>query len=588
MELVFSDKLLSRFTDIVTKNQIPGVNNANDFIDDIVNCLSLINPELEIGFQDIFFTNEYDYLEMKTYLGVMREDNSIIGYVSIIPPIVGSRNAYISQQVFAGSNLIINELLDSDYVNLYGKPLYILDICRDSLALSSAFNAYIMEKLGAYYQGLYNNYRKILFNHFKDTKFKYGFSTLKEYEEMYNEIVSGSNEYFSVDENRKIVRFLSDKMAGKSGLTNEPYWFVMKAFLAAQLGYKEKYTLDISDISNNVIPNKTIDTFKNYVQKLNNLIPNFKQILMFGAPGTGKSYNVSKIIRSNLGMKNKIDVDTLSNVFRLTVYPDYDYNDFIGTIMPTVEKNGSNTNIIYKFTPGIFTRALEYAYLNPSVGTFLVIEEMSRGDVASIFGDVFQMLDRNYYGDSEYFINNDVVINYLRTKGIVNSKLYIPSNLSIIGTLNTSDQNVNVMDTAFKRRFDFVYISVDPVHDKYGNLLNEFTFELYHEGNASEFEWNKLYMALNKFIVKELGLSEDKQLGQFFVKFENYKTDDDKFNAIKNKVLHYLWDDVQLASMNDNISIFEKRITTFSELYKEFSDNKLVFSEEFLDYYKQS
>ncbi|NVF11290.1 AAA family ATPase [Anaerococcus sp. AGMB00486] len=587
MELVFSDKLLSRFTDIVTKNQIPGVNNANDFIDDIVNCLSLINPELEIGFQDIFFTNEYDYLEMKTYLGVMREDNSIIGYVSIIPPVVGSRNAYISQQVFAGSNLIINELLDSDYVNLYGKPLYILDICRDSLALSSAFNAYIMEKLGAYYQGLYNDYRKILFNHFKDTKFKYGFSTLKEYEEMYNEIISGSNEYFSVDENRKIVRFLSDKMDGKSSLTNEPYWFVMKAFLAAQLGYKEKYTLDISDISNNVIPNKTIDTFKNYVQKLNNLIPNFKQILMFGAPGTGKSYNVSKIIRSNLGMKNKIDVDTLSNVFRVTVYPDYDYNDFIGTIMPTVEKNGSNTNIIYKFMPGIFTRALEYAYLNPSVGTFLVIEEMSRGNVASIFGDVFQILDRNYYGDSEYFINNDVVINYLRTKGIVNSKLYIPSNLSIVGTLNTSDQNVNVMDTAFKRRFDFIYVSVDPVKNiKTGGFINEFEFKLYDNNNPIDFTWNKLYMTLNRFIVEKLGLNEDKQLGQFFVKFDNYNSYQEKFDAIKNKVLHYLWNDVQNISMNDSFSIFDEDIITFSELYKKFSQEQQIFSQDFMNTYK--
>lgn len=303
------------------------------------------------------------------------------------------------------------------------------------------------------------------------------------------------------------------------------------------------------------------------------------QRMYFGAPGTGKSYEATQIIKQ---VYPSIDEKDNPFIFKTTVYSDYSYYDFIGNIIPTKKDD----SIEYEFQPGIFTQALNMAFMYSDKDIFLVVEEMSRGDIASIFGDIFQLLDRDAEGISEYSINNDSISYWLERNGIKLKKIFLPSNLHILGTVNTSDQNVNVIDTAFKRRFDFIYVSVDPAHNEKGELLNEFTFELYAEGKTLEFEWNKLYMALNKFIVRELDLSEDKQLGQFFIKFGNYKTDDDKFNAIKNKVLHYLWDDVQSASMNDSISIFLSEITTFSELYKEFSDKKLVFSEEFLKYYK--
>lgn len=308
-------------------------------------------------------------------------------------------------------------------------------------------------------------------------------------------------------------------------------------------------------------------------------LPTTLQRMYFGAPGTGKSYEVTQVIKQAY---QSIEEKDNPFVFKTTVFSDYSYYDFIGNIMP-IKKDDE---IKYEFQPGIFTQALNMAFKYSDKDIFLVIEEMSRGDIASIFGDIFQLLDRDANGVSEYSINNDSISYWLNKSGIELKKIYLPANLHILGTVNTSDQNVNVIDTAFKRRFDFIYVSVDPAHNEKGELLNEFTFELYAEGKTLEFEWNKLYMALNKFIVKELDLSEDKQLGQFFIKFGNYKTDYDKFNAIKNKVLHYLWDDVQSASMNDSASIFVKDITTFSELYKEFSDKKLVFREEFLKYYK--
>ena len=308
------------------------------------------------------------------------------------------------------------------------------------------------------------------------------------------------------------------------------------------------------------------------------LVENIQKIF-FGAPGTGKSYGVDRLISNCYP-----DIDTKVNpfVFRTTVYSDYSYYNFIGNIMPT-SKDGE---IGYEFKAGVFTQALAMAFEHTDKEIFLVIEEMSRGDIASIFGDIFQLLDRDDSGISDYSINNDLVSNYLNEKNIdIGEKIYLPRNLHIIGTVNTSDQNVNVIDTAFKRRFEFVYVDVNPVKDDNDNFLNSFTFKL----DDTEFEWNKFYMSLNELITTKLELSEDKQIGQFFIKFNNFGTDEQKFDEIKNKLLHYLWDDVQGAVISDECSIFKNEYKTFSSLYKAFGKGENVFSNELMTIYtKQS
>lgn len=265
-------------------------------------------------------------------------------------------------------------------------------------------------------------------------------------------------------------------------------------------------------------------------------------------------------------------------VFRTTVYSDYSYYNFIGNIMPT-SKDGE---IGYEFKAGVFTQALAMAFEHTDKEIFLVIEEMSRGDIASIFGDIFQLLDRDDSGISDYSINNDLVSNYLNEKNIdIGEKIYLPRNLHIIGTVNTSDQNVNVIDTAFKRRFEFVYVDVNPVKDDNDKFLNRFTFKL----DDTEFEWNKFYMSLNELITTKLELSEDKQIGQFFIKFNNLVTDEQKLDEIKNKLLHYLWDDVQGAVISDECSIFKNEYKTFPSLYKAFDKGENVFSDELMNIY---
>lgn len=306
----------------------------------------------------------------------------------------------------------------------------------------------------------------------------------------------------------------------------------------------------------------------------------FIQEIRFGAPGTGKSFGIAKIIKESYPDYSEKDDHPL--VLRTTIHSEYSYYDFVGSILPDTRDG----EITYKFSPGIFTKALSRAIKYPNHDVFLIIEEMSRGNIAAIFGDTFQLLDRGEDGTSDYQIDNALISDFLRVEGLlgaVGDKVAIPGNLHIIGTVNTSDQNVNVIDTAFKRRFDFVYEDVSPAYDKdTGKILNSFTFSV----GEKEFEWNCFYMSLNRFIVENLELSDDKQLGQFFVKTSDRLS---SFKIIKNKVLHYLWEDVQGASLK-NEKLFQDSIKSFSQLFSEFSPEanaEKIFSKEFLTIYDE-
>lgn len=575
MELVFSNELKDK---LINDASTLGI-SLEECIEDIIVSISMLNIELKIDKECIVFNDDYKYLDMKTYMGVLKNGFNVHAYIAIVPPVLGTRSGYISQQVFTGANLIIKNSLNSDFVSLFDKPIYIVDICRDSFPPASALNAYIMKKMGAYFISRYQeSCEKVLGEEFYSLS-KYD-SCLK------NNSQNNDNNYFTVDETNKIIKFKPEKLISNTGsLTNQPYWFVMKTYLAAQLGFLEGYTLDISDIEENVGANKTIDTFKSYVQKLNSVLVKYNQKILFGAPGTGKSHTISNKVREFLKVSEDTKIESLPNVFRVTIHPEYNYSDFIGTIMPTVKKENADTIITYEFKDGALTFALKYAFLNPHIKTFLIIEEMSRGDIAGVFGDIFQLLDRDYFGVSEYFIDNDLIVKSLNEAGIAIDKVYIPSNLSILGTVNTSDQNVNVMDTAFKRRFDFEYMDVTPMRDSdTGELLNSFEFSL----SGKIFEWNRFYMALNEFITENLKLEEDKQLGQFFINIDKRSRNDNYImSKIGNKLLNYLWEDVQKASLAEDFSIFTKNHISYSKINRDFFADKNIFSDEFIKIYDE-
>lgn len=301
-----------------------------------------------------------------------------------------------------------------------------------------------------------------------------------------------------------------------------------------------------------------------------------ENVIFYGAPGTGKSHDLVNYINeedSSYEYTNENLQDT-ENVFRVTLHPEYEYSDFVGQLLP--QNDGS-----FAYNKGGFTLALQYAEDNTQKPVFMILEEMSRANVAAVFGDLFQLLDRKEDGTSEYYINNKMLAEMvygLKDNAAERKKIIIPSNLYIIGTVNTSDQNVFVMDTAFKRRFRWVYKST--------NIKNINKFENNPKINLYDdvkITWYEFYTILNNFIVTELDMKEDKQIGPYFIKFD--MSDNPKKTAhelIKDKLLQYLWEDVENIARNsftnNNKTIFNDNIKSFSELYTKFENNQNVFS----------
>lgn len=303
------------------------------------------------------------------------------------------------------------------------------------------------------------------------------------------------------------------------------------------------------------------------------------QTIFYGAPGTGKSYKIDTEILSGVDEEH---------VFRVTFYPDFSYGDFVGQLLPSVHssKTPGGANVItYEFKKGVFTKALEKAYEDNSADVYLIIEEMSRGDCAAIFGDIFQLLDRKKSGVdagySRYFINNELISQDIIA--LSNDMVRLPANFHILGTVNTSDQNVFVMDTAFKRRFDWEYVSPDPVKVP-GGYQNNVNLSI-HDGSALKaITWVDLYQKLNEFIAdsRYLDLGEDKQLGPFFIEFNANGSSAEYKKQIRNKLLNYLWTDIHKASFKSDIKLFKSEIGTFKKLYEEFQNDRQIFSDEFL------
>lgn len=276
-----------------------------------------------------------------------------------------------------------------------------------------------------------------------------------------------------------------------------------------------------------------------------------QNILLYGVPGSGKSFTIQRDY-----------CNEESYMERVVFHPDYTYSDFIGQILPNV-KDG---DVSYKFAPGPFTLILEKAQSNPKDNFFLIIEEINRGNAPAIFGDAFQLLDRIQESDddgfpigtSEYGItNSDIADIVYKDK---NHKVRIPSNLSIIGTMNTSDQNVFTLDTAFQRRWNMKMIenSFDDVKKEFKEIKIDKT----------TVTWETFCTRINEIILEKNIFntsSEDKRLGVYFVRPADLK-DSEKFSE---KVLKYLWDDAFKLSREDIFDVskhnsLESVIKTFN------------------------
>ena len=319
------------------------------------------------------------------------------------------------------------------------------------------------------------------------------------------------------------------------------------------------------------------------------------QQIYYGAPGTGKSKTIK-------------DLTFGESVIRTTFHPDSDYASFVGTYKPITEEVtlrdcygkkviDEETNevvkeerIAYKFIPQAFLEAYVEAWkkLGSSKKQYLIIEEINRGNCAQIFGDLFQLLDRNEYGFSDYPIvadkdmqkylekefagweitNKDEINQLYGEANMVNlimkgERLVLPSNLYIWATMNTSDQSLFPIDSAFKRRWDWKYVPIREGRDKETNAK----LNWYINTGDKQYNWWSFISKVNK-LIGSLTNSEDKKLGYFFCKAKDGEIDADLFVS---KVIFYLWNDVfkDYGFDDKDFQDEEGKILSFDRFYED-------------------
>lgn len=286
-------------------------------------------------------------------------------------------------------------------------------------------------------------------------------------------------------------------------------------------------------------------------------------IILYGVPGAGKSWTI------------KNDYCNDENLMeRLVFHPDYTYSDFVGQILPKIADDGT---VNYEFSPGPFTNLLRKAYINPDKMFYLIIEEINRGNAPAIFGDIFQLLDRDKNGKSEYEITNADIAKQVYLDGT--HKVSIPSNMCIVCTMNTSDQNVFTLDTAFQRRWSMRLIK--------NKFHNEETERQFAETKIldTDVTWEKFFTEINSFILGKnirMTSSEDKRLGTHFVSIDDLVegTGDDpkqierQNSRFPEKVLKYLWDDAFKFTKEDVFDLEKvKSLEDVIELFVSSSGN---------------
>ena len=307
------------------------------------------------------------------------------------------------------------------------------------------------------------------------------------------------------------------------------------------------------------------------------------QRIYYGVPGTGKSYTINKMMEEAYPDPAERD----AHYRRLIFHPTYTHEDFVGSIKPLVTPDRP---LDYVFAPGPLTLLLKDAFERPAEVFYLVIEEINRGNAPAIFGDLFQLLDRLPNGKSEYTVQNyDMTAYFSRDPGLKNifheGKVWFPANFNILATMNTADENIFVLDSAFKRRFALEYtkINFDNLPDEWshpydtfagsrplnalfkGTALEDFVDQLYYEGKLSR-DWptfarltNKLIDMLNRKAISGpnpqlMRIAENKKLGPFFVA----EADLCQKDTFLNKVVFYLKQDVFTYSDHYMTESFEE------------------------------
>lgn len=369
----------------------------------------------------------------------------------------------------------------------------------------------------------------------------------------------------SIKEAREVLGvYYSEQLVDKLLPINLPIWDETVKLLNIEL-VEEKAIINMTDLF------KADEEYDN-TDELS------RQIIFYGAPGTGKSNKI----------KNKTKIaENNDRVFRTTFHPDSDYSTFVGAYKPKME----NGKIVYAFEPQAFTNAYVKAWKSQEA-VFLIIEEINRGNCAQIFGDIFQLLDRKDE-ESEYNIKADSALaDYLRSmfigeknmpqKILEGKELKLPRNLFIWATMNTSDQSLFPIDSAFKRRWDWEYVKISKGKDyetkKELEWKVNFTFEEDKKRYSCHFDWWEFILKINEIIASATS-SDDKKLGCFFCRARKDNNGRDIIDAktFVGKVVFYLWNDVLKEEKPELFKVHStKGEPSFDAFYKEDEEGETV------------
>lgn len=277
--------------------------------------------------------------------------------------------------------------------------------------------------------------------------------------------------------------------------------------------------------------------------------------IIYGAPGTGKSHKVDKEI------KGKVSIRTV-------FHPDTQNSDFFGSLKPWMTENG----VAYGFAPGPMARALLDAHNDPDHHHFLVIEELNRAPAAAVFGELFQLLDRSPDGSGTYTVDfpTQESRDWFRGNGYIGDKLALPSNLTILATMNSADQGVHPLDTAFRRRWEQEYMPLEKGDWPQGNL--SFVDK---NGEVREIGWKVFVSVLNRHLVDTLQVAEDRLLGLWFVK------ESELGGNIPDKILLYLLDD--LLRHEGRHHVFADKISGYGHVAGLMKDGKTILARTLLE-----
>lgn len=524
-----------------------------------------INDDKDFAFFELFLTNYDWWFGSKT----IDRGDFFVSAVLNLSKVVNVSHSYLADLAYYFSKEeSLKDLISKDYENLINlnnsnKKEILLEDKKLRIILNNTFK-YILKFFGE--EKVLNGYE------IKDAKIEdrtYVGVTLPSYFGF--EVVVGMFNEVQNNETLKssgTLRFINDEI---SVIKNPHSYFTSQWNESNERGLNlvnfNKLLNDVSDKSLEIIKENGI--FK-LIQKtnLNSVSPlkETKQIIYFGAPGTGKSFKVDNEIKN------------LSPIFyeRITFHPEYDHHSFVGGYKPKSDSNGS---IKYEFVPQAFTNIYKRAWNDENNQYYLVIEEINRGNCAEIFGDIFQLLDRN----SDYTVSpttelKEYLEKVLTNKDGITNGLKLPTNLTIYATMNTSDQSLFPMDSAFKRRWDWEYIPINynEVNED-DNLNDSFLYKVFIDNDKKQFfSWIDFIKNVNTLIENNDNLGMDKCIGNYFIKSENKEI---MLNEFINKVIFYLWNDV-FKDEDSTKSIFDKGVTF--EKFFPIKENGLIQLEKIL------